>query len=197
MGGWLTSKYQARRAMMTVEEHAKGVIPFDIVDVNMINGFKFNYEPLMLYLLNLFKLEDAARDINQPPVQISITLDGADLSCNVMHVTAGVKINDPHSIDPVSGLPVDVQDSRKVQSREVCFPFKSLLAKDSKELYNHHFGDSFDYLKKIQANGLDSGTIRINITSPQDQSSFWKALKCGGACKGAKDFCHCCTCTSE
>jgi hypothetical protein len=197
MGGWLASKYQVMKAMTSVETHAKDVIPFDVVDVDGIDGFKFQYEPLLLYLLKLFQLEDAARDTNQPPVQISITLDGADLSRNVTHVTAGVKINDPRSIDPLSGLPIGVENSRKVQSRELCFPFKSLLAKDSKELYDNHFGDFFDYFKYVQTNGLDGGAIRINVTSPQDQSSFWKALKRGGACKVAKDFCHCCACTSD
>jgi hypothetical protein len=73
---------------------------------------------------------------------------------------------------------------------------KELLAKDSKELYKNHFGDFFDYFKDVQANGLDGGAIRIDVSSPQDQLSFWKALKRGGACKVAKDFCHCCTCTS-
>jgi hypothetical protein len=197
MGGYLTSKYQVRKAMSLIEEHAKGVIPYEVVDVDGIDGFKFEYEPLLLYILKLFKLKDAARDINQPPVQISITLDGADLSRNVTHVTAGVKINDPRSIDPVSGLPIGVQDSRKTQSRELCFPFKSLLAKDSKELYNNHFGDFFAFFKDVQANGLDGGAISIDVSSPQDQSSFWKALKRGGACKVAKDFCHCCACTSD
>jgi hypothetical protein len=196
MGGWLTSTYMVKKAMKKVEEHAKGVIPFDVVDVDGIDGFKFDYEALLLYLIKLFKLEDAARDINQPPVQISITLDGADLSRNVTHVTAGVKINDPRSIDPVSGLPIGVHNSRKVQSRELCFPFKSLLAKDSKDLYDNHFGDFFDYFKSVEAGGLEGGTMRIEVTSPQDQSSFWKALKRGGACKVARDFCHCCACTS-
>jgi hypothetical protein len=196
MGGWLCSTYQLKKSMKQVEEHAKGVIPFDIVDVDGSNGFKFDYEALLLYVLKLFELEDAARDVNQPPVQILITLDGADLSCNVTHVTAGVKINDPRSIDPLSGLSIGVQNSRKVQSRELCFPFKSLLAKDSKKLYNNHFRDFIDYFKSVQANGLDGGAIRIDVSSPQDPLPFWKALKHGSACKVAKDFCHCCACTS-
>jgi hypothetical protein len=154
--------------MKAVEDHAKGFIPRDVIDIDGIDGFKFDYEPLLLYIIKLFNLKDAARDINQPPVQISITLDRADMSHNMTHVTAGVKINDPRSIDPLSGLPIDVQDSRKVQSWELCFPFKSLLAKDSKGLYGNHFADFFDYFKNVQTNGLDGGAIRINVTSPQE-----------------------------
>ena len=63
---------------------------------------------MLLCLIKLFKLEDAARDITQPPVQLPITLDGADLSRNMTQVTAGVKINGPCSIDPDSGLPIEV-----------------------------------------------------------------------------------------
>jgi hypothetical protein len=65
MGGWLTSKYQVQKAMTTVEEHAKGVIPFEVINMNRIDGFKFEYEPLLLYLLKLFKLEDAGSERHQ------------------------------------------------------------------------------------------------------------------------------------
>jgi hypothetical protein len=58
-----------QKATKKVEDHAKGVKPFNIIDVDVINGFKFDYEPLLLYLLKLFQLEDAARDINQLLVQ--------------------------------------------------------------------------------------------------------------------------------
>jgi hypothetical protein len=60
MGGWLCSPYQVRKAMNMVEAHARGVIPFEVVNVEGIDGFKFEYEQLLLYLLKLFKLEDAA-----------------------------------------------------------------------------------------------------------------------------------------
>jgi hypothetical protein len=90
--------------MKIVEEHASGVIPYEFDDVDGIHGFQFDYERVLLYLLESFKLKDAARGINQPPIQISITLDGPSLSYEVTHVMAGVKINDPCSIDPDSGL---------------------------------------------------------------------------------------------
>jgi hypothetical protein len=58
MGGWLTSNYQVCKAIKIVEVDTQGVIPFDIIDVDGIDGFKFEYEPLLLYLLKLFHLED-------------------------------------------------------------------------------------------------------------------------------------------
>jgi hypothetical protein len=102
--------------MLIVEEDTKGVIPFDVVEVDGIEGFKFDYELLRLYIIRLDKLEDAARDIDQPPVQLSITLDRADLSCNVTHVTVGINISNPCStINPLSGLPIGV--TREVDIR--------------------------------------------------------------------------------
>jgi hypothetical protein len=49
-------------------------------------------------------------------------------------VTAGIKINGPQAKDPISGILIGFEDSTKVQSREVCFPCKILIAKDVKEL---------------------------------------------------------------
>jgi hypothetical protein len=34
MGGWLTSKHQVKKAMTRVEELAKGLIPFEVVDMD-------------------------------------------------------------------------------------------------------------------------------------------------------------------
>jgi hypothetical protein len=56
------SKYQVQKMMMIVEETAKEDIPVDIMDdVDGINGFKLDYEKLFIYLVKLFKLEDAER----------------------------------------------------------------------------------------------------------------------------------------
>jgi hypothetical protein len=52
-------------------------------------------------------------------VCFAITLDGAELSRNVGHVTAGVKMIDPRAIDPRTKLPIGVLGGAKIQSREV------------------------------------------------------------------------------
>ncbi len=146
--------------------------------------------------MKLFRLDDIARDPNQPPVEFSITLDGADLSRNISHVTAGIKINDPRAVDPISGIPIGMEDSTKVQSRELCFPLKVLIAKDTKSLYHKYFADFFAFFKQVQETGFGEFTRPFIVSSPQDLSSFWKCYNKGGACKQRIEFCHICPCRS-
>ncbi len=145
-----------------------------------------------------------ALDPDQPSVEVSKTLDGADLSRNISHVTAGIKINEPRAIDPISGIPIGMKDSRKVQSRELCYPCKILIAKDSKTLYDNYYSDFFVVFKEVTEGGFGEFTVRQNssgiprfpfiISSPQDLSSFWKSMGRGGTCKRKIDFCCQCTC---
>jgi hypothetical protein len=64
MGGFLAPKYQMKKAMKIVEEYTSGVIPYDVIKMDAINSFKFDYKRVLLYLLELFKLEDAVGEIN-------------------------------------------------------------------------------------------------------------------------------------
>jgi hypothetical protein len=98
-----------------------------------VDGVQIEYKPLLAYLLKLYKLDNnVVRDVNQLPVKFSITLDGADLSCNISNVMADIKINNPCVIDPKTGIMVGQDHSMPVQSRELCYPFKILIAKDTK-----------------------------------------------------------------
>ncbi len=122
-------------------------------------------------------------------------------------MTAGIKINDPRAIDPISGIPIGMEDSRKVQSRELCYPCKILIAKDSKTLYDNYYSDFFLFFRLINEQGFGEFTVKENssgiprfpftISSPQDLSSFWKATGRGGACKNKKEFCCQCACQSD
>lgn len=203
-GGWLASRYHVMKSMTAVEVAAQIDIPFSPVDAvvaedgdNGIDGIQFDFGKLLYFLLKLYKLDGAHRDLTQPPVEFSITLDGADLSRNISHVTAGIKINDPRAKDPVSGIPIGCDDSRKIQSRELCWPFKIIIAKDTKTLYANHFSDFFDFFKQVAESGFGTYTRGFLISSPQDLSSLWKATGKGGACKCKILFCHCCACKSE
>jgi hypothetical protein len=198
-GGWLASKYHVMKCMTAVETAAQEHIPIkkDLELPANVDGVQFEYEPLLAYLLKLYKLDDVARDPNELPVEFSITLDGADLSRNISHVTAGIKINDPRAIDPKSGIPIGQDHSMPVQSRELCYPFKILIAKDTKELYNTCFADFFAFFQQVEVAGFGEFTKPFNVSAPQDMSSFWKSLKKGGGCKTKTMFCHCCSCPKE
>jgi hypothetical protein len=123
-------------------------------------------------------------------------LDGADLSRNISHVTAAIKINDPRAIDPKSGIPIGMDDSLRVQSRELCWPCKILIAKDTKELYHKYFTDFFAFFKQVEERGFEDFPFPFIVSSPQDLLSHWKALGVGGACKQKTYFCHACCCSS-
>jgi hypothetical protein len=197
-GGWLASKYHVMKCMTSVETAAQVDIPLKpLLLSDNIDGVQFEYDKLLAYLLKLYKLDDVAKNPEEPPVEFSITLDGADISRNISHVTAGIKINDPRAIDPRTGIPIGRDGSVPVQSRELCFPCKILIAKDTKDLYTNHFTDFFAFFKEVEEHGFGEFTKPFIVSSPQDLSSFWKALKKGGACKNKTNFCHCCSIKSR
>jgi hypothetical protein len=120
------------------------------------------------YLLQLYGLDTVARDPNQLPVEFSITLGGADISRNLSHVTAGIKINDCGAIDPISGISISFQDSMKLKSRELCYPVKILIAKDTKALYKDYVADFFDFFKEVKEVGFGEYMRPFIVSLPQD-----------------------------
>jgi hypothetical protein len=203
-GGWLTTKHYIQQAQNKVHAAAATVIPFQEIPTPDLDGVAFkvgnadDYSKMLMFVLEMFQLDGIARDPTQPPVQLACTLDGADISRFVSHVTAGIKILDPRAIDPISHLPIGLDGSKKVQSRDLCFPFKMMLTRDTKTLYHEHFKDFFDFFARLNREGLpELGIQPIMVSSPQDMSSMWKALGWAGGCKVKTFFCYCCAMTSK
>ena len=187
-----------------LNEHAQEIIPFKRGTSSYGEYIEFDpIEKFLCILLDGFHLTELSR--LDGGVEIAITLDGAKLSRNLSHVTAGIKIVDKRACDPNTGAPLfvasDGSTNQSVQSREFCFPVKILLAPDSKDLYKNEFADFFKYFDALGRNGLkasEHGTALkpFKIVSPQDMSSFWKSLGSGGVAKCKTLFCHCCMCKS-
>jgi hypothetical protein len=203
-GGWMTSKYYLQQAQEKVHNVAAVEIPFQQIPTPDLDGVAFkngdgdDYSKLLLFILEIFKLDVISQDTNQPPIQLAGTLDGMEMSRQVCVVIAGIKMLDPRAIDPVSHLPIGMEGSKKIQSRELCFPFKMVLTRDTKTLYQEQFKDFFDFLGRIRDFGLPEFGIRpIQVSSPQDMSSTWKALGRGGGCKVHTFFCYCCALASK
>jgi hypothetical protein len=155
--------------MKGVEVAAQINIPFSLTDPviakdseNGIDGIAFDFGKLLDFWLKLYKLDDAHGDLMHPLVEFSTTLDGADLLRNILHVTAGININ-----DPISGFPIGYKDLRKIQSRKLCWPFKIIIAKDSKTLCANHFSDFFTFLKQVEECSFGTYTCGFLIRSPQ------------------------------
>ena len=190
-GGYLCSTDKIKNIQKIVHGKMNEICPYEMIDEDGIDGVEFDGPMLLDCLLKMFKLNIIARE--EGNVKIASTIDGADLSRNVQHVTCGVKIVDPRAINPMTGIPIGLEG---VQSRDFCFPVKILLTKDSKALYKSHFSDFFSWTKKLNVEG--EGPYKpFCVASPQDVSSFWKCIGRGGACKRDQDFCHCCDIKSD
>jgi hypothetical protein len=150
---------------------------------------KFDFNKLLDYILRIFKLNDIS--VAEGGVQSCITLDGADLSHNVMHMTAGIKITDPPAIDRLTGIPLGMFGATQVQSGKLCLPFKIIVAKDSKTLNHDRFEDIFTFFVDLNNEVDSSGNPKFDVVSPQDFSSFWKCLQRGGAAKVCKKASTC------
>ena len=184
--GYLCSTNKIQKIQEIVHEHMSKMCPYKLITEDGIDGVAFEPTMMLDALLKLFKLYGIAR--TEGNVKLSSTLDGADLSRNIQHVTCRMKIVDPRAVNPCTGIPLGLEG---VQSRDFCFPIQILLTKDSKTLHQTHFTDFFDWTRELSTKGvLDYKPF--DISSPQDVSSFWKCVGRGGACKQTEYFCHCC-----
>ena len=189
--GYLCSSNKVKKIQKIVHEEMSKMCPYIIINENGIDGIQFDYDKMLDFIVNMFKLDRIKSTTGG--VRIAITLDGADLSRTVQHVTCGIKIVDSRAVNPITGIPIGLEG---VQSRENCFACKILLTKDSKMLYCTHFSDFFAWTKQLSTKGV-GGYQPFIVASPQDVSSFWKCIGRGGACKRDEYFCHCCAIKSS
>ena len=136
------------------------MIPFKTelnADTDMI---VFDYKKLLVHILKMHKIYD---DIYQRQIEIAITIDGADISKKLSHVTAGIKVIDKYAINPVTGdyILKYAEDSlgnkyleSGYQSRENCFLFLIMIAKESSAIYSKQcIKDFFNFLKILKKMG--------------------------------------------
>jgi hypothetical protein len=83
--------------------------------------FKFDFDILFRLIMERTGLEKYAADPEADPVVVAFTSDGAKLTNHLNHVTAGVKLLDPRTVDPLSNK--TLAELGNFQSRNWCFPF--------------------------------------------------------------------------
>jgi hypothetical protein len=202
--GLLPSRSSIQRAAYEMHSLGQQHIPFHKKESALGEVFAFDYELFIRHILKSFSLYEVAQ---RESVELSITLDGAELCNGLSHLTAGVKITDHRAVDPRSGIPLSCDGLFgrifKVQSRNYCFALKSLLGKDCKTAYKE-FSDFFLFFEQLKKYGLPESALGprimpMEIWSPQDLSSVWKSLNTGGGARknGTNHFCHLCPCTGN
>ena len=203
--GFLPSKSSILRAARKVELHADDLCPFTMIgraysdDVDTANdddfgeGFEFDIYKTTKTLFESFGLMD---DAKHRPVEVGLTSDGAQLTNTLSHVTAGLKFNDMGIRDPFTKQPLLLHEPDSlVQSRNLCFPLRSVIGKDSKKTFN---GFRFLYSEFISGNvstALECCPLKLAFSG--DMKMQWAALDRGGAAKVKEQFCYVCACTSS
>jgi hypothetical protein len=163
-------------------------------------SLSFDLDTLLRLIICGYGLDKfAATASGHPPVLIAHTLDGAMLTSNLGHVTAGTKIVDPRAANPMTGIHIGI--SGFFQSRDLCYPAQIVFGKDCKSLYSDCFGGFFSkFHGGLVIPPTPNYPIELSnfqISAPQDMSSIWKTTGLGGGCYNKKQFCYCCMCTND
>ena len=144
-----------------------------------------DYSQALYLIFKIYKLDEV---VKKESIKIVVTVDGANLTNHMSHATAGVKIMSKKEIM-----------STGYQSCNQCFPFMSILFRDSKQVYEKYVDEFFSWFNTVVVGPIGiNGWMPLIVSSCQDMSSHWKYLKKGGVCRTrSKYFCHCCAKENE
>lgn len=209
--GFLPSKTSILRAARRVESNADARCPFKMIGRNFGDGnssssaennhaapnfgegFEFDVIKTTRTLFDAFGL---MADAKRRSVELSLASDGAQLTHTISHVTAGLKFNDMGMRDPVTKCPLLLhRPDSLVQSRNLCFPLRVVIAKDNKETL-----DGFRALYQMFNTDEVSNSLQclpMKMSYPGDMKLQWGALDNGGAAKVKEKFCYICPCRSS
>jgi len=183
-----------------VDALTRFVVPYEHGYLDDANGggeyIEWSPQHLLSGIIKAYQLTEVAKE---RPVEMHVAIDGATLSKNWNHLTAGVKQGDSAAFCPRHHqLIYGNTDNATIQSRDHCFPFIIAMVQETKK--------SVDWmrprLEKLDALA-NPGTVwcdeymPLDIVMNTDMSFTWKYLGRGGAAKVKKYFCHCCTLKSD
>jgi hypothetical protein len=195
--GFLPSGSTVGKCAKQLELHATSEYQFDIKQVDTIHGpvYSFDIHNLIRKVCQAFLLESyAVTGFFSAPVQLTYTMDGAQLTNDLGHVTGGVKVVDPRAIDPSTG--VALAASGNFQSRDYSFVVQLAFVKDSKMAYKDCFAGFLSTFNNgrlvIPATDRDPELSNFDISSCQDLSLGKKTTFLGGGCHSTNYFCPQC-----
>jgi len=204
------------RKVQTLKKGERGLLPFGetvrksmkkleelmsthglAINYQSIDDASFDVEVLLRMVLKLYKLDNVALNSS---VKIALTGDGAQFTNSVGHVTVGLKIIDPRAIEPFTNELLFTNTG--YQSVDVCYPIKSVIAKESELLYREEFGSIYAFFDLLGRNGLPASSRGpklqpFEVVAPHDGKAVFHILGRGGGAKIIPAFCPYCSITSK
>jgi hypothetical protein len=95
--GMLPSRGSIQNCATQLHQLGQDLIPFEKVDCWLGEMHQFHFEKMVRFLLKVFSLREISLS---EPVELCITLDGAELTKDFCHLTFGIKVTDPRAINP-------------------------------------------------------------------------------------------------
>jgi hypothetical protein len=191
-GTVLPSASSIQRIFKMVERVGQKKIPFQLQHLEQGEAIFFDEENVLVLLIQAYGLHGIGK---LRAIRIAQTLDGANLTKHFTHVMGGLKMNDPSAVCPLTGAPLFVGDFVTAQSRNLCFPWRIHMGKETGLMYDH-FSSMFNYMHKANTEGV-AGYLPMEVSTETDMSAAWKGLKRGGGAKVHKTPCHCCGTNSD
>ncbi len=189
----LPSSAELKPYAKKIETFAHSICPFELTCSSKFGEMlKFDYKNTFQSVLGAFQLIFVGQN---RLLLVSESIDGAQLSMNLHHVTGGFKITDRCAVCPITGhLILGNGDELCAQSRDLVFPMQMLMHRETEESFQA-FKPMFDFFEdcsKDETNPLDHGIWPVMLCATCDLSAQWKGLCKGGAAKVANLPCHCC-----
>jgi len=196
----ICSSADIKRCCAKVDKLAKMVVPYERGHLDEANGGGefIQWEPcrMMAAMINAYQLTNVAKD---RPIEVHIAIDGAMISKNWNHLTAGMKQGDNAAVCPRrKHLIYGNVDETTIQSRDHCFPYIMAMCRETKK--------SIEWmrprLEQLEALGKEGANWwedykPLQVVHNSDLSLMWKYRERGGAAKVKKYCCHCCTLKSD
>jgi hypothetical protein len=160
---------------------------------------EFDVERLLVEVFRSAQLTKVAKTRH---IRIAVSIDGAQLTKGLTHVTMGFKINDIAAVCPFTKRAVFMNhDEQILQSRNLAIPVKIVLERETKNIYES-FAKIFTLFHELSSKnekGLPEDSLfhqlgfkGLNLSVNCDLSALWKIFGVGGAARVAQFCCtHC------
>ena len=183
-GSMIPSKSELKRMAGAIEWFGKEHCPFRSQQTTTGESIEFDYGKLMLCVTQAFHLDVIGKDRS---LSVASSIDGASISKNLSIIAGGIKVTDRAARCPITSRPLlDNPFTMSAQSRNLCFPFKIMMGRETKETFTS-FASLFKFLDDLS----EASTLPAAMTGFQpfscmtncDLSAQWKGLCNGGAAK--------------